>query len=137
MAGDREWRDDGSSQQGQTLLQIVVTWISGLLLLAVLGFLIWDGTRASAPAQFTTIMEPVRASGNRFYLPMKVENSGGESVQSLGLTVELLDGESVLESSSVTLDWLPEESTRSVVFVFEQDPENFRTRIEFEGYQVP
>lgn len=138
MATARDRRNEkGSEEQGQNLLQVVVTWISGILLLAVLGYLVWDGTRASSPAQFSTIIEPARSSGDHFYLPVSVDNIGGESVQGLGLTVELLEGESVLESSSVTLDWLPEGSTRRVVLVFERDPAGLRKRVRFGGYQVP
>lgn len=126
-----------SRGKNESTLQIVVTWLSGLLLLTIVGYLVWEGTRAPSPADFSYQTEAIREATGSFHVPLLVINRGGESVQGLVVSLELVDGESVVERSSVTLDWLPEGSKRRVVLVFEQDPRLHQMKVGFDGYQVP
>jgi uncharacterized protein (TIGR02588 family) len=118
-------------------MQIVVSWFSGLLLLCVAGYLVWEGTRPHVPPEFSATQGEVWVSGERFYLPVEIRNSGGESVQGLAVSLELLDGATVVERATTTLDWLPEGSSRRVVLILDQDPRRFRPVVGFEGYQLP
>jgi uncharacterized protein (TIGR02588 family) len=118
-------------------MQIVVSWFSGLLLLSVAGYLVWEGTRTQLPAEFSAALGPVRESGERFYLPLRISNYGGESVQGLAVSLELRDGGSIVERVTTTVDWLPEGSSRRVVLILDEDPRRFRPVVGFEGYQLP
>jgi uncharacterized protein (TIGR02588 family) len=121
----------------ESRLQIVVSWLAGLLLLGVVGYLVWEGTRTGVPAAFEARIEPVRESEDLYYLPLTVTNTGGESVQGLGVSLELFDGDTIVERSSATIDWLPEGSSRQVVVILDRDPRRYRPVVGFEGYQVP
>ncbi|MEX2536655.1 MAG: hypothetical protein WD273_13750 [Trueperaceae bacterium] len=121
----------------ESSIQILVTWLSGLLLLTIVVYLVWEGTRPPLPASFTFAIETVHEANDYFHLRLSVANEGGESVQDLGVTLELYDGEELLETVSSVLDWLPERSTRELVLILEQDPSLYRTMVRFGGYQIP
>jgi uncharacterized protein (TIGR02588 family) len=118
-------------------MQIVVSWLSGLLLLGAAGYLVWEGTRPHVPPEFAAKLGEVRESGERFYLPLVIRNTGSESVQGLAVSLELRDAERVVERATTTVDWLPEGSSRRVVLILDEDPRAFRPVVGFEGYQVP
>jgi uncharacterized protein (TIGR02588 family) len=130
-------REDRAARPRESTMQIVVSWFSGLLLLCVAGFLVWEGTRPQVPAEFAATLGEVRESGDRFYLPLEIRNMGSESVQGLAVSLELRDGERVVERATATVDWLPEGSSRHVVLILDEDPRSFRRVVGFEGYQLP
>jgi uncharacterized protein (TIGR02588 family) len=132
-----EGRQDGGSKPAESRLQLLVTWLSGLLLLVAVGYLILEGMREYRPASFSHRFESVREAAGRYYLPLRVTNTGGESVQGLVISIELRSGPEVIETSTANLDWLPEGSTRRVVMVFEEDPAAYRPVVDYEGYQLP
>ncbi|MEX2541457.1 MAG: FxLYD domain-containing protein [Trueperaceae bacterium] len=131
-------RRNGGPLSRESKVQIAVTWLSGLLLLAAAGYLVWEGTRTPAPTEFSGELGAVREAGGRYYLPLLVRNHGDESVQTLGVSVDLLDeDESLVDTSATTVDWLPEGSSRSVVLILDEDPGRYRPEVRFGGYQVP
>jgi uncharacterized protein (TIGR02588 family) len=121
----------------ESTLQIVVTWLSALLLLAVVSYLVWEGTRPPEDARFEGGIEAVREVGGRFHAAVSVANDGGRSVQSLGVALELRSGDQVVERAGAVLDWLPEGSTRRLVLILEHDPSVYESELLFEGYLVP
>lgn len=128
----------GGPLSRESKVQIAVTWLSGLLLLAAAGYLVWEGMRTPAPAEFRAELGPVREADGRYYLPLLVRNVGDESVQGLGVSIELVDeDQSVVDSSAATVDWLPEGSSRGIVLIFHEDPGRYRSQVRFAGYQVP
>lgn len=121
----------------ESRLQIAVTWASGLLLLAIVGYLVWEGTRPYTPASFRASVEQVRQVDGRYFVRLEVKNVGGQSVQGLGVRLELIgDGQPVEDVSSI-VDWLPEGSSRELVLILENDPARYQTVVRFEGYLVP
>lgn len=121
----------------ESTLQIVITWLSGLLLLAACGYLVWEGMQPTEQASFSAEIESVEEAAGHYYLRLAITNEGGESVQGLGVTVGLRRGSEPVERANATVDWLPEGSKRSLVLIFEQDPGSFDVVVGFEGYQIP
>ena len=121
----------------ETRVQIVVTWVSGLLLLAVVGYLVWEGTRPFTPAGFSAVIEEVRELEESYFVRLEVSNEGGQSVQGLAVVLELREGGEVVETAEGILDWLPESSSRELVLIVERDPRLFPPEVTFESYQIP
>jgi uncharacterized protein (TIGR02588 family) len=134
--GERQ-RAESQPGQRESRLQILVTWLSGLLLLSVVGYLVWEGSRPPVDAQFQARIGTVREVDENYYLAISVTNTGGLSVQSLGVSLELREGTQVVDRAGTVLDWLPEGSTRTLVLILEEDPREHRTVVSFDGYQVP
>lgn len=118
-------------------LQAGITILSGLLLLSAATYLVWEGTHATAPPNFDWQLETVQERSGRFYLRATLTNDGGESVQNLSVSIRLQDGQRTVERSETVVDWLPQGSSRRVVFILNNDPELHRTTVEFGAYSVP
>ena len=121
----------------ESWLQIAVTWVSGLLLLTVAIYLVWEGTRPFTPASFSADVREVREFEGSHFVRLEVSNVGGQSVQGLGVVLELRRGEEVVERASGVLDWLPEGSSRQLVLIVERDPQQFTPVVTYDAYQVP
>jgi uncharacterized protein (TIGR02588 family) len=124
-------------QEGSDPLETLVSVVSALLLLGAIGFLIWEGISLTEPPRFEAETGVMWTSDGRYYLPMEVYNSGGESVQNLGLSVTLKDGEKTVARTETAIAWLPAHSQRRAVVIFDQNPEAYRVVTSFKGYEPP
>ena len=135
--GRRTPNAGGREQPKETWLQIVVTGISGLLILSIVGYLVWEGTRPFTPAEFQATVEEARAVGDRYHVRLRVTNTGGQSVASLEVVLELWEGDEVVESAAAVLDWVPERSSRDLVLIVPEDPGDYTPVVRYRGYQIP
>ena len=126
-----------AEQQGSDPLETLVSLVSALLLLGAIGFLIWEGVSLTEPPRFEAETGVMWTSDGRYYLPMEVYNSGGESVQNLGLSVTLKDGGETVTRAETAIAWLPAHSQRRAVVIFDRNPETYRVVTDFEGYEPP
>ena len=143
VEGNRTSNGEGHSKGGEreqpkeTWLQIVVTWISGLLILSIVGYLVWEGTRPFAPAEFQATVEEARPVGDRYHVRLRVTNTGRQSVASLEVVLELREDDEVVESAAAVLDWLPERSSRDLVLIVPRNPSDYTAVVRYRGYQIP
>ena len=118
------------------LLELIVTWISGALLAAIIGFLIWDASRTSLPPSFETSIVSQERRGAYAYVTVAVRNLGDEAARTVEVRVVPEDGEAGAEAR-FTLDWLPGRSTRRGIAVFPQSIAPGRLRAQVAGYAEP
>ena len=150
--GDNRRREDASAEQAHdrqaspevrrqqpppNLFERVISWGSLLLLFATAAFLVRETLQREVPPSFETSTRTVRAAQGRYYLPVVVENTGGQSVQNLQLRVELREGADVVATAEGALEWLPAHSQREVVVIFDRDPQRYRVVVVLEGYERP
>lgn len=111
----------------------------GLMLVAgSTGFMLYRGlTGNSSPPNLVIEVDRVWVRGSDFLVPITITNTG-ESVAA-GLVVEGLVGPAAtpLETSSVTIDYVPSRSTRRASLIFKHDPRRFGLRVQAKGYAVP
>ena len=117
-------------------LELIVTWISGVLFLGLLGFLIWDASQRSDPPSFETVIEAREQRGMYGYVTVAVRNVGDEAARSVEVRVMPESGEAAAEAH-FTIDWLPGRSTRRGVAVLAQGVDLGRLRAEVIGYAKP
>lgn len=127
----------GRRREGSDPLETLVSLLSALLLLGAIGFLVWEGVSLTEPPTFEAETGAVWHSDGRYYLPLVVRNSGGESVQNLGLNVTLEEGARTVAQAETAIVWLPAHSQRRAVVIFDQDPKAYRIVTSFEGYEPP
>ena len=118
------------------LLELIVTWISGAMLAAIVGFLIWDASRTSLPPSFETSIEAQERRGVSVYVTVAVRNLGDDAARTVEVRVVPEAGEAGTEAH-FTLDWLPGRSTRRGIAVFPQSAALGRWRVEVAGYAEP
>ena len=121
--------------------------------IATLGFILVCGTvlyliaqalsGTESPPIIQSIVEEVeQISENQFLVTIKVNNQGSFSFRSvlagaLLLSGTLFDGETEIESSEVTFDYVPSSSSRQGGLYFSHNPDDFRLELHAVGYQTP
>src|SRR5215210_4433423 len=100
-------------------LELIVTWISGALLAALVAFLVWDASQPSLPPSFETSIESRAQRGSYSYVTVAVRNLGDDAARAVEVRVVSERGESGNEAH-FTVDWLPGRSTRRGVAVLPQ-----------------
>jgi uncharacterized protein (TIGR02588 family) len=117
-------------------LELVVTWISGALLAAMLGFLVWDAFQPSRAPAFETSIESQAQRGSSTHVTVAVRNVGDEAARTVEVRV-IPEAGGARAEAHFTLDWVPGRSTRRGVAVFPQAVGLGRLRAEVTGYAEP
>lgn len=138
-APDNHKADEPTVQQepAPDLLERVVSWISMVVLLGAAGFLVWEGLGTAAPPDFEVQIRKTWTAHGRHYVQLRVKNTGGQSVQNLGLRAALKEGDRTVETSEAQVSWLPARSSREAVVIFDEDPRPHRLDIRLLGYETP
>lgn len=72
-----------------------------------------------------------------YVVRFRARNSGATTAAALTISGELHDGSTLLESSEVTLDYLPPRAERQGGLIFHNDPSAHDLRLEPRGYVDP
>jgi uncharacterized protein (TIGR02588 family) len=81
--------------------------------------------------------EHVSRSGESFYVPYTVINTGSEAVSSAEIWIEVFEGERVVESAEINVQFLPLQGKQDGLFVTTRDPARFTLRSRVESLQFP
>ncbi|TIQ22899.1 MAG: TIGR02588 family protein [Mesorhizobium sp.] len=123
---------------GTSLTEWVVAGISAIALLAVLGYLVVDGLSArDGTARIVVMPLAVAANEGGFVVEFAAANRAGKSVAAVEVKGELRNGDEVVEESSATLDYVPQNSQRKGALIFTHDPEAYDLRLFASGYSEP
>ncbi|AFL53691.1 uncharacterized protein (TIGR02588 family) [Sinorhizobium fredii] len=131
--------DEGITRKpGTSITEWVVAGISCLALLTVLAYLILDGfSGRNGTAQIIVLPVEVTATDGGYVVQFAAENRAEKSVASVEIKGELRNGDEVVEESSATLDYIPQESERKGALIFRSDPKAYALRLFASGYSEP
>jgi uncharacterized protein (TIGR02588 family) len=79
----------------------------------------------------------VTRAGAAFVVRFELRNGGDETLSNLRVTARLSDADSVIESASTMIDYLPAHSAHRGGFYLRHDPDRYTLAIAPEGYQAP
>jgi uncharacterized protein (TIGR02588 family) len=117
-------------------------WISGglglLLVLTMLGYI---GTNAmtsepSVPAITFDRLSTEPTTGG-YVVTFRARNSGPSTAASLLISGGLSNGSRIIETSDVTLDYLPPLGERRGGLIFRNNPDRYQLRLEPKSYVEP
>jgi uncharacterized protein (TIGR02588 family) len=94
-----------------------------------------DGDGAALQVTFDT--EDAAARGESFYVPYTVTNTGSEAISSAEVWIEVYDGERVVESAEINVQFLPLQGKQDGMFVTTHDPASHELRSRLESLQFP
>ena len=92
-----------------------------------------DGTAL----QVTSDTERAAARDESFYIPYTVVNTGSEAIASAEIWIDVYDGERVVESAEINVQFLPLQGTQDGTFVTTHDPAAHSLRTWIESLQFP
>ena len=87
--------------------------------------------------QMTFDTERAIARGESFYVPYTVLNTGSETISSAEIWIDVYDGDLVVDSAEVTVQFLPLQGKQDGIFVTAHDPALHSLRSQIESLQFP
>lgn len=94
-----------------------------------------DGNGADLQVTFDT--ERATARGESFYVPYTLMNTGSEAISSAEIWIDVYDGERVVESAQINVQFLPLQGKQDGMFVTTHDPASHDLRSRVESLQFP
>lgn len=109
-----------------------------VLVLGAIGFIAYNALTAESSVPVVTVehLSTERNAGG-YVVEFRARNSGPSTAASLTISGTLYDGSTEIESSEVTLDYLPPRGKRKGGLIFQTDPAEHELRLEAEGYVDP
>jgi len=119
-------------------LEAIAAAIGGLLAIATLSIIAWDGMRGGDTPPFVTVQAlNVHAQDGGFVLEILAVNSGDQTAA--GVTVEgvLSQAGAAPETSETTFDFVPRRSQSRGGLFFAADPRVHDVTLRAKGYAAP
>ena len=116
----------------------IVAVVSTAMVLAVLGFLIYDGLRSPRTPPVVTIeVDSIQNAGPGFVVLFRARNSGRSTAAEVVVQGELEADSGRVETSETVLDYVPAEGEQGGGLYFRHDPRRSRLRLRAQGYREP
>lgn len=124
--------------QGTPPAEWAVAAVGGIVLAVMIGYMIFVGaTRSSGPPEILLQQTSARAAGDAFVVEIVARNRGKSTAAALNISGALMDGDTVVEESKATIDYLPKQSERHAGLFFTKDPALYRLVLRPEGFSAP
>lgn len=140
-----EQREDTEHQQkepspARTTVEWITLGISVLIVAAVIGLIIYAYvTQGSTPPVIdaSAPVDRVRQVQDRYYLPVEVRNSGGQTAKDVRVAISLTTPDGKTETAEVLIDFLAGEETAHATAVFTRDPRQGTVAVGVISYLAP
>ena len=125
-------------QSRTSLWEWAAAALGASILVFAIGYMVWYGlTHTSGPP----VMVVERAESERvddiYVVKVVVRNEGHSTAAAVEIEGALMDGEEALETSTATLDYVPENSEREAYLQFTRDPGQFDLKLRALGGSAP
>ncbi|MGQ3136741.1 TIGR02588 family protein [Phenylobacterium sp.] len=141
------WSDEGEPEKANPTqpalestspLEWVIAAIGGLLVVAAIAYMVvFAAAEPKRPPTVTLSVTSVTTTPGGYLVSFRAANAGGATAAGLQVSGELREGGAVVETSAVTIDYLPQQSEREGGLVFTRDPEDLTLSLRVEGYSEP
>jgi uncharacterized protein (TIGR02588 family) len=142
-ASDRadEQGEPASTDTGvRSTAEKITTAISVLLIVALAGAILYEGyARGQAdPARLevTVLDAEIEQRGDDFYIPIEILNDGDQTVEEVTVSIEVLDGEEVVDEAETVVATLGEAETITAMLVIADDPTGLTIDAGVVTYQI-
>lgn len=116
----------------------IVAISSAALVLAVLGYLIYDGVRSpKTPPDVTIEVDSIQKAGPGYLVLFRARNGGRTTAAEVLVEGELETNSGKVETSETTIDYVPARGEQHGGLYFRQDPQRGRLRLRAHGYRDP
>lgn len=120
------------------LLEWAIAVIGLLLVLGTVGFMLYKAYNSTeTPPDFSVTIEKIEKFKNGYSVKFTVVNSGEQTASNVAIEGVLKDGQSDLETSSVTFDYISTQSQTKGGLFFQNDPRQFQLDIKAKSYTEP
>ncbi len=113
--------------------------VLGLLLVAgAIGYTLYKvATKEETPPDIVIQQERVVQGTESYLVEIRIFNKGGSAASGLVVEGSLVEEGNSLETSTITIEYAPAESSRKAGLVFTRDPRRYQLKIRALGYEEP
>jgi uncharacterized protein (TIGR02588 family) len=112
--------------------------LGALIALALLGFIgLQLGEGGAEPPTLVTRVERVVAGPGGHVAEIEVRNLSGATAAAVEIEGTLAEGDTIVETSRATIDYVPGRGRRRAGLLFTQDPAGHHLAVRATGYQEP
>jgi uncharacterized protein (TIGR02588 family) len=116
----------------------IVAISSAALVLALLGFLVYEGVRSPrTPPDVTIVVDSIQKVGPGYLVLFRARNGGRTTAAEVLVQGELEEDSGQVERSETTIDYVPARGEQRGGLYFRGDPQLSRFRIRAHGYRDP
>ena len=138
MASKREPKAPIEGAPTTSAAEWIVAAVSSVLVLAVLGFLVYDGVSAPrTPPVVVVEVDSIQTAGPGYLVLFRALNRGRATAAELLVEGELEADSGKVESAETTIDYVPGGGTGRGGLYFTQDPRRLRLTLRAKGYRDP
>lgn len=113
--------------------------IALLIVAVIVGLVIykWLTQKNQPPVISISPSTEIREAPGQFYVPFEIENTGGETAESVQVMAELRIKGEVEESGEQQIDFLASGEKQEGAFVFSRDPRKGELVVRVASYKLP
>ncbi|MBD2559920.1 MULTISPECIES: TIGR02588 family protein [Nostoc] len=121
----------------------IAEWVTFSVALLILGIVVslvgytWLNEKNQPPILSVTKKQTIREVDGQFYVPFEVENTGGDTAESVQIMAELLIDGKVTETGEQQIDFLSGGETEEGAFIFSQNPAQGELNVRVGSYKLP
>ena len=143
---DRLRDQEGTKPEGQEtpFWEQVAGFIGLLLVLAVVGFLVYEGIQPRTEAELMAEVKSITEQPGGYLVEFELSNHGRTTAAAVIVEGALYDTvpsgeplEQPLETAEMNFDYVPDRSDRTGSFVFEHDPRQYELHLQVKGFMDP
>ena len=120
-------------------------WVTLALSILVVGALVAvalveesrRGEMGGEPLEIVFDAERSQTDGERYYVPYTIMNTGPQAISSAEIWIGIYEGERLVESSEITVAFLPLEGRQDGLYVTTLDPATHTARGRLVSLQFP
>lgn len=134
----------GKNRNDQEKLNDAPFWMWGigllglLLVLGSIGFMLYEAVAGdSSPPDVIVEIKSILPAQDGFLVEFRVINEGGRAAAGLTVEGELRNGAEIVETSNITLQYVPSHSEREGGLFFTLDPRGYDLQLRAKGYEIP
>lgn len=125
---------------GRTTPEKITTLISFLLIVLLAGAILYEGywKGQADPATLVVVVrtDQIDQRGSSFYVPVEIHNDGDQTVEQVTVSIDVRDGETVVQEAETVIDSLGEAETVTAVIVLPEDPTGLTIEAGVVTYQI-
>ena len=121
-----------------SMAEWIVAIASAALVLALLGFLVYEGVRSPKTLPEVSIqVDSIQRAGSGYLVLFRARNTGRTTAAEVLVEGELEAESGNVERSEATIDYVPAGGEQRGGLYFNRDPQRSRLRLKAHGYRDP
>lgn len=140
MADKNSKSENGGKQEKvkPSVLEWMIAVVGLILVVTAFSFIVYQAIFSKdTPPDLTVEVESINPVSAGYLVKFRVSNAGNNTAAAVNVEGTLKQGETVAETGSTTISYVPSLSKREGGIIFEKNPQSYQMQIRANGYANP